>query len=1029
MEQPREKLKSLIRTLFQFESADLDFGIYRIMNYKRDVIENFIEKGLIDAIANELKTGILSQQSQSAAELQDISTQIRETLGENALNDIGGLDTAYHNTPLGKRYLDLQTKASDAKTRPALEAIICNHLYAFLSRYYDSGDFISKRRYGRKEKYAIPYNGEEVHLHWANNDQYYIKAGEFFTNYSFKALDITAHFRLENAQIEKDNVKGEKQFFVPLSKKTHIDEHTKDVVIPFEYRSLTGQEQTRYGQRNQQENIIADSLETIPNQLKKNSEESASLFAEHHKSNDGKIISYLEHHLRQYTRRNTSDFFIHKDLKGFLIRELDFYIKNEVVNIDELEAAGEIRAESWFQIMRVIKAIGGYIIEFLAQIEDFQKMLFEKKKFVVDTRYCITVGNIDCGFYSDIAACEQQWTEWKALFHIDAEQTDLFSAGKSKRDNRIAFLKAHPTLVLDTKHFSPDFSNRLLANFDDIDNLTDGLLIHGENFQSLNLILEKYREKIKCIHIDPPYNTQTSGFLYKNDYQHSSWLTMMENRINAGATLMSRDGAFLCHIDENEYEALHLLFSHLNIPDGGTIVWDKKNPMLGRKGVATQHEYILWRSHDDSPIYLRPINVRRILAKADSIIRQHGGVTDKARREFSTWINTCDGLSGGERAYRLINDDGRVFQSVAMGAPEPRTDQKFHVPLIHPVTKKKCPVPSNGWSRTPEHIQDLITKGEIIFGENENVQPRKKVFLTDDSKRQLSSVISDASRGKMDVEKLGLEFPYCHPVSLYEELLGAAVSEDGDIVIDYFAGSGTNGHAVINLNREDGVRRRFILVEMGSYFETVLIPRIKKVIFTPEWKDGKPRRQITSEESENSPRIIKVLRVESYEDTLNNIEFDELAGQAALKFDDYILKYMLKWEAKSNATLLNVEKLKSPFSYKLNITNGQESHEKIVDIPETFSYLMGLHIKTCRIYDDGESRYLLHRGQINHCEVVVIWRDTTGWEKKDYERDKKFVAEQKFAEGADEVFVNGDSLIPSAKSLDGVFKARMFTGV
>ena len=137
--------------------------------------------------------------------------------------------------------------------------------------------------------------------------------------------------------------------------------------------------------------------------------------------------------------------------------------------------------------------------------------------------------------------------------------------------------------------------------------------MHGENFQALNLLQARYQGQVECIHIDPPYNTQTSGFMYKNGYQHSSWLAMMQNRMEAGIRLLHKDGSFLCHIDENEYEALHLLFTNMTIPDGGTIVWDKKNPMLGRKGVATQHEYVLWRTWSES-FLLRPMNML-ILAK------------------------------------------------------------------------------------------------------------------------------------------------------------------------------------------------------------------------------------------------------------------------------------------------------------------------------------------------------------------------------------------------------------------------------
>jgi adenine-specific DNA-methyltransferase len=256
-----------------------------------------------------------------------------------------------------------------------------------------------------------------------------------------------------------------------------------------------------------------------------------------------------------------------------------------------------------------------------------------------------------------------------------------------------------------------------------------------------------------------------------------------------------------------------------------------------------------------------------------------------------------------------------------------------------------------------------------------------------------------------------------------------AVSGADALVIDYFAGSGTTGHAVIKLNQNDGARRCFVLVEMGEYFDTVVLPRIKKVTFTPEWRDGKPKRMATREEAERSPRIVKYIRLESYEDALNNIEFDDASGQQALKFEDYLLRYMLKWETRRSETMLNVEKLAHPFSYKLHIHADGQTREKVADIPETFNYLLGLYVQTRRVYDDAGRRYLVYRGRIDHRQIVVIWRETEDWQKADLERDKKFVAEQNLTEGADEVFVNGDSFIPNAKALEPLFKARMFAEV
>ena len=275
--------------------------------------------------------------------------------------------------------------------------------------------------------------------------------------------------------------------------------------------------------------------------------------------------------------------------------------------------------------------------------------------------------------------------------------------------------------------------------------------------------------------------------------------------------------------------------------------------------------------------------------------------------------------------------------------------------------------------------------------------------------------------------------PFSYPKSIYavmDTIRLGGTNPPVFTVLDFFAGSGTTGHAVINLNREDGGRRKFILVEMADYFDTVLLPRLKKVTFTPEWKDGKPKRMATAEEAERGPRIVKVIRLESYEDSLNNIAFDNASGQTALQFDDYLLQYMLTWETRRSETLLNVEQLARPFSYQLHIHCDGETRTQAVDLPETFNYLLGLHIQERHVYNDDDRRYLVYRGVTREGrKIAVIWRETEGWQKEDHECDRQFVAEHNLTDGADEVYVNGDSLIPGARALEGLFKARMFAEV
>ena len=659
MNAPRETFQRLLRELFQFDCADLDFGIYRVMNYKRGVIEAFITEELPRTIAGELERGTLADQSQAAGHLREVVDQIRDTLGRDALDADGNLAGTYRGTPLGRKYHELQAKTAGGHGRKSLEAAIYNHLHAFFSRYYQDGDFISKRRYSRRQRYAIPYNGQEVHLYWANSDQYYVKSDEHFRDYTFAREGFTVHFTVHDAQVEPNDVKGDKRLFVPRLDDIAFHAQAARVLVPFDYRPLTSREEAVYGRRNQQEAIINAALTEVPARLRTTGADAALalLTTERHRNGDGRPVNHLEYHLRRYTRRNTSDFFIHKNLKGFLTRELDFYLKNEVLDLDELEAAAEHGADGWFQIMRTIKAVGWRIIDFLDQIESFQKMLWEKRKFITETQYCITVGNVDPRLYPDIAACDPQWAEWKDLLHMDEQEISLFNTA-AEAGKRVALLEMHPGLVLDTRHFPPDFVDRLIGDVDDLDDVLDGLLLHGDNTQALALLRTAYRGKIRCIHVDPPYNTQTSGFLYKNSYQHSSWLTMMENHARCGAALLNDHGSLVCHIDENEYERLHLLFEQLGIPNAGTIVWDKRNPMTGGAGIAIQHEYVIWRTKSDSAFSLHTGHVQSLLDRAGELTRKYGA--SRARARFAEWVRGNDALSGGEKAYRHLDEDGRV---------------------------------------------------------------------------------------------------------------------------------------------------------------------------------------------------------------------------------------------------------------------------------------------------------------------------------------------------------------------------------
>ncbi len=1010
----REKFIALLHELFQLNQPELDFGLYRILHAKSAQLKQFIEEDL----AAEIDSAFKGQQGKTAFQrLEETKRNVLEQLDENAFSADGKLKIEFHNTKAGKSYLEAAQALHEGGGPLSDEAQVYDHLLRFFSRYYDEGDFLSRRYHvaendSRAAPYAVPYDGREVYLHWANKDQSYIKTTDYLTNFTFDLNAAIAkakgeqpqsglgfegggvsqvHFQIvEAAEGDHNNVnESEKRFFL-IHTEAPIKLDGADLIVQFEYRSdadKSGQDRTWQKKRlDEAEKTVLSALKVLPEA--KTFLEGLGFKAPTDKEPDRTLLAK---YLTQYAARNTMDYFIHKDLGGFLRRELDFYIKNEIFHLDHVEEIESRQIADQLEKTRVLRRIARAIIGFLAQVENFQKSLWLKKKFVTEVHYCITLDRIPDSFYPEIAANERQAAVWEKLFLI-SEVRGYSSPLKA------SFLKENRFLVVDTSLFNPEFEARLIASFEDFDGGCNGVLANSENLQALRLLNATYREAVECIHIDPPYNTQTSGFLYRNSYQHSSWLAMMKERIDYASGFLTQSGSLLCHIDENEYERLKLLADDSGIPNGGTIVWDKRNPMLGRKGVATQHEYVMWRTRIEGSLYLRNANQRLIIETARQLVAKHGGVNKKSREAFAKWISTYPNLTGGERAYRLIEDDGRVYRGVAMGAPELRSDPKFHIPLIHPVTNKPCPVPGNGWSRTPETLRDLMEQNEILFGSDETVQPQRKVFLTEDSQRQVPSVIQDAGRGKADMDDLGLEFPYCHPLSLYVDLVGAAAPSAQAVVLDFFAGSGTNGHAVIALNHDEGANRRYVLVEVGSQFDAVLKPRILKAIYSRDWKDGRPLAR-----DSGVSQAIKVIRLESYEDALNNLTLradatrDAALAQNKTLRRDYLLHYVLDVETRGSNSLLNVDQFRDPTAYKLKVKcpGSDQSEERPVNLLETFNWLIGLHVQLLdrprtfsaeftrerdqELPDDQNTR-LAVTGRLRESEGGPYWfRTVEGW--------------------------------------------------
>lgn len=1025
------QFQRLLRELFQFASADLDFGLYRLMNHKREVVADFIDRALPATVTAALDAGPLAAQTQADRRQESAARQVRETLGRYAIDPDGDLAAAYRDTPIGQEYLAAQAAAANGRRRAALETDLYNGLYEFFHRYYRNGDFIAQRRYSdHGHTYALPYNGQEVYLHWANRDQYYVKTAEHFFNYDWRAANgVAVHFRLKAANVEQNNVQGAGRFFLPRRAEISWAAAERTLTIPFDYRPLSAAEQRQYGPSRRQENIIAAAVAAIPQQLSRHPEPRAALTAVYRQRATGEPVSALEQHLRRYAARNNADFFIHKNLAAFLTQELNYFLKNEILNLDYLLTAGPEPAAAEFQKVRLMREIGGQIIAFLDQLEGFQRALWEKRKFVTQTHYCIALGCIDPAFYPEIAANAAQEQEWRDLAF-------LTPAAPSPTP---AFLAANPTLTLDTQHFSPDFADRLLAAFASLDALTDGILIHGDNWQALRLLEETFQGQVDCIYIDPPYNRDSSEILYKNGYKHSTWLTLMTNRIAMAQPMLTGDAAWVVAIDDAEMAGLaQALDSDFSAYDRSTVVVNHHPAGSGLEGtnVSRTHEYAF---------FLTPAGAKVL-----------GGEKKKDQVSEIGFVRTGTADSnlrvGRPNSFYavLVNPD----TSEVVGAEPPPTGPDYPRDKTEDGLIRIYPVSHDGtervWRRSYKTIMSCIQRGEIVCKNNrslylatEQTGKRRPLFSNWTDKRYNAG----AHGSNLLKAMFGDASVFSYPKSIYtvQDCVDYCIPDlDEAWVLDYFAGSGTTGHAVINLNRAEESReaeeeeswRRFILVEQGEYFATALLPRLKKVIYTPEWAGGRPRRPATAAEAARSPRIIKYLRLESYEDALDSIEFDPRAGELALaQFgEEYLLKYMLRWESKDNPTGLNTAELDRPFRYRLRVRERGEMVERPVDLAETFNWLLGLRAATRRVYYREGQRYLVYAGVTPAApggSAAVIWRETAGWSMADYAADRDFMAELPEAATAAVAYVNGGGvwLRAEKRATELAFYDLMFAAV
>lgn len=956
METPFDLFCATLKNIFMLDSADeLDFGIYRIMKLKKEEIENWLNKRLRNIVKEQIASNMSSDYEQKKRSYDEmLKPLVNAGMTEQA---------AIEYAPKLRSLHDELSEIGDPAT---MEAVVFTHLNTFFSRYYDHGDFISQRRY-KKDVYAIPYGGEEVKLFWANSDQYYIKTGEYFKNYRFRLSNgKEVEFTLKEADDPQNNQKSkrelERHFLLFEENPMEItDDGVLHINFVYQLTSKTPNQKTL---RQKAYDTIKESIPADFSDLM-------------HEVNPQNHTTLLMKHLITYTERNRQDYFIHKDLQGFLSRELDFYIKNEMLYIDDIDTRSVKDFEKHLTVIKAVKSVGKSLIQLMAQLENYQKKLWLKKKMVAQADYVITLDRIPESFYEEIGLNDRQREEWVELYKIDEikpkdddipgmmEYYSVPLTPKFLKDSR------NQTLPVDTANFDEDFKRRLLASIDDVDTKTDGLVISSENYQALSLLVEKYSNQVKCIYIDPPYNTGNDDFVYKDNYQESSWLSCLYDRLELSKPFFEEGGSIAVSIDIKELDKLiAILDMTLGMKNRKANITIRRASVSGPKvinpGMVNISENVVmyangegkWNPQDayrECELNFKQTRYKSFILNRDKDYKEWKIIT--VLDAFSTFkkiekskLKKSLGNSYYDELYKFMMDNADSICRLAALDDDSVGDAVIKVKQV------SIQDPKNIYHLPREGVSDYyILNGQaILFFKDRLRMIGDKLTVVE----PISDIWDDVLPNDIHNEGGVVLKKGKKPEKLVDRIF-ESTTKKGDLIMDYFAGSATSGAVALKSGR------KFINVEVNEYFDTITLRRIKNTLHGD--KSG-----VTDKYQWKGGGMVKYLRLEQYEDALNNIEFSDSPKNQNLKFDEsYMLGYMLDTE--SRESMMNLTRFEHPFTPKMWITHGTVRTEQHVNLPETFNYLIGLHVSK---YEWPQKNMEVVAGQTkNGDKVLVIWRD------------------------------------------------------
>ncbi|QQY79705.1 adenine specific DNA methylase Mod [Keratinibaculum paraultunense] len=746
------------------------------------------------------------------------------------------------------------TKVVNEKTKkfPEFKEELYERLYDFFKDYFtDTGSVYYTYNELNKNTYEKVYSeNEDVSLFWKTQMLYYVKTDILYQDIEFEVDGIDYYFDVSKLEHKKNNEKKEIVFRECIVKE---NKDKKKIIFYPEYKS--GNKTTK--------------IDDILKKLNKNGIEIS----------EDELIKVF----KIFKKQSEVDYFINKNAKKFLTDRFDIYLYQYMFGDGE-RSYNKFNEKRINQLM-VLKDIAYDVIDFISQFEDELVRIWNKPKFVLNSNYVITIDKLTDEIINKIANhpnLDRQIREWEELGMVE----DGFDF--NNRDE-----EKHKHLPIDTKYFK-DLELDILGLFDNLDEELDGRLIHSENYQALNTLLPKYKGKVQCIYIDPPFNTG-SDFIYVDEYKNSTWLSIIYDRILLGKEFMKEDGSFYLHLDDNanDYgkQILKKLYSEIT-----EIIFDTN---------ATKDE------------------------EADLFGYKSFG------ENFVLKHQTIFYCKNGKSKFNKLWKPNR-------------NTTKLDIGWLDLISEKKEEIEKPKKIHDFNYYIEYWENGELL---KKNIEINEKIFPIGDIWNDIFSFTQSEMRVS---ESFGFSSAQ-KPENLLRRIIQAS-TDKGDLILDFFGGIGTTFAVAHKLNRkylgvELGKYFKEFYYDKKNEKKLGILGRMKWVLYgdkTMKVIDKIRKPHLSKDINWQGGGFFKYYSLEQYEDTLRKAVYKDdehlIYNQNKSPFEQYVF---LRDEKLNYCMEIQGDEVKVDLS---------KLYEKI-DIPETLSNLTGKWIKKITedevIFEDG----------------------------------------------------------------------------